>query len=1095
MWKQAAASASLTRGQSTGQTTGSAPCARGETSQRRGRRTAAGRVLPLLFGLLGAVLGTASTAHAGGKIASVFCSSDFTIQSDVKRKLEDLKVFDKIDAVDMGSSVPALATLQQYDAVLMWSDVSRSGCGDPNGIGNVMAQYIDSGGGVVMMLPYYLNYSSYSISGDFYARYALVNQAGSMSNYRGVSLGTKTEMHPVLEGISTVGTPGGTCYQRSSLSASDLRNGGRIVANWSDGRGMVVVGSPGGHNRVDFNMYTPSSDLSSGCLDAKSNAYSLIANALIWVSNPLRAQPSTVDFGDVPATTTSLPSNVQVVNTGKDPITLSAGSLSPASSEFVVTLTGGASFPVILKKDEVLNLEVVAKPAGPGKRTTSYKLDTTTPGAFGIAIPLSVNGIGPKYQVDPQVINFGGLPVGSMPRSQVVTISNAGGGFLVLKSAPTLADTTNFTLVNVPMTPISLAYGAPISFEVKFNPTMERVHGTTLSILYNDGIDRTATINISGSYGKPKIGVPTGTIAMTPVRVNAKGPEMPLTVTNSGLADLTISSVMFTGANPGEFSVLNMPTMGAPIVVKPNGGSENLRLQCNPTVTGLRAATLNITSDDPMTAVATVTLNCNGVVANFDLSPMKVDFMPAQQTGQCSAATEVVIKNSGTDALRVLSIGFMGANAASFSQPYTSGRFVPGTNGQLSIPVKFCPKDIGMQTADLVITTDYMAGHVAKVPLTGIATGPKIVATPGAIDFGPIYLRATSPTQTIELKNEGDQPLIFGKSTLTPAAAMGPFKVLAFPAEGTKLNKGDPPLKLEVSVTPQMAQQYNGEIAIGINDLVQGGTLKIPLSAVGTQAEISVSPKMLTFQQTTVGLRSAPQIVTVTNTGKAPLTNIDIKIINTNYADFHADLSAVPMMPLPAGQKFEIPVELRPQTAGSKTAILVITAAGLMSPEQVKLDGSAKQLVLTCSPDEKNFGTVPAGQTKTEKITCRNSDNNDINFVAAVTDFVDEWQIAPTEGTIPAAQGSEDGLISLQVTFAPTGQGERTTQLILRTKEGLTLATISLDGKGGVMPKDKMMMQGCAYSATSTNSRSLGSLFAVALAACALLLRRRRIAL
>lgn len=1051
--------------------------------------------MPLLCGVLGAVLSTAGVAHAGSKVASVFCSSDFSVQTDMKRKLEDLKLFDKVDSVDMGVTVPTLATLTQYDALLIWADSSR-GCSDPTGIGNVMAQYIDGGGGVVQMLPYYLGYSYSNISGDFYTRYALVNQVGSMSYSRGATFGTKAEMHPVIDGVSSVNASGNQCYHRATLAAGDLRNGGRIVATWSDGRGLAVVGNPNGHRRVDLNMYPSSTDIGTpGCLDPKSDAYKVIANSLIFVANPLQAQPGAVDFGDVPALTTSLPITMAVTNTGKDPITLSAGSLSPASTEFIVNLTGGASFPVILKKDEVLNFEVIAKPLAAGKRTTSYKLDTTTPGAFGIAIPLSVNGIGPKYQIDPNVINFGGLPVGSMPRSQIVTISNAGGGQLTVRSAPTLADTTNFTLVSVPATPVLLSFGASFTFEVKFNPMMERVHSTTLSIFYNDGTDRTAAITINGSYGKPKIGVPTGTIVMTPVRVNYKGSEMPVTITNSGLADLTISSAIFTGANAGEFSVLNAPSMATPLVVKPNGGSELLKLQCNPTVTGLRQATLNITSDDPMTGMATLALNCNGVVANFEMTPNKIDFTPAQQTGQCSAQTEVVIKNSGTDALRVLSVAFMGPNAPSFSQPITGGRFVAANNGQLSIPVKFCPKDIGMQSADLVITTDYSMGHIAKVPLTGIATGPKIVAKPGVIDFGPIYLKATSPTQTIELTNEGDQPLIFGKSTLTPVATMGPFKVVAFPAEGTKLNKGDPAVKLEVNVTPTMAQQYNGEIAIGINDLVQGGTLRIPLSAIGTQAEISVSPMMLTYPQTIAGLRSQPMNVTVSNTGKAPLTGLDIKIIGMHYNDFGFDSSKLPMAPVPAGQNFQIPVEFRPQSAGARTAILVVNAAGLMAPVQIKLDGTAKTLTLACSPDEKNFGTVPAGQTKTEKITCRNSDGSDIEFVAAVTDFVDEWQFEPAMGTFPAAQGGEDGLLALSVTFAPTGQGDRTTQLLLRTKDGLTLTTISLDGKGGVVPKDKMMPQGCAYTATAPGSRSLGSLFALLLAAGLLLLRRRRVAL
>lgn len=1090
MWTEAAVPQS-------GQMTGSTPSDGGNWAQRRSLRPSRiNRLLrPLVGGVIGAVLAMGGAAEAGSKIASVFCSSDFSVQTDVKRKLEDLKLFDKVDSVDMSSAAPTLATLTQYDAILIWADSSR-GCSDPTGIGNVIAQYIDGGGGVVQMLPYYLGYSYSNIGGDFYTRYALVNQVGSMSYSKGATFGTKSEMHPVLDGVTSVNASGNQCYHRSTLGAGDLRNGGRIVATWADGRGIAVVGNPSSHRRVDLNMYVSSTDIGSpGCLDPKSDAYKLIANSLIWVANPLQSQPGVVDFGDVPATTTSLPQYVTVTNTGKDPITLSAGSLSPASAEFVVNISGTGMFPVTLKKDDQLTLEVYAKPATPGKRTTSYKLDTSTPGAFGIAIPLSVNGLGPKYQIDPQVINFGGLPVGSMPRSQIVTISNAGGGLLTLRSAPTISDTTNFTLVGLPSIPTSLYAGGYISFEVKFNPMVERVHAATLTVYYNDGADRTATININGSFGKPKISVPTGTIVMTPVRVNAKGAEMPLTVTNSGLADLTISAVTFSGANAGEFAVLNPISMGTPLVVKPNGGVENLRVQCNPTVTGLRQATINIASDDPMTAMATVMLNCNGVVANFDLSPAKVDFSPAQQTGQCSAAVEAVIKNSGTDALRVLSVNFAGPNAASFSQPITGGRFVAANNGELRIPVKFCPKDIGMQTADLVITTDYSAGHVAKVPLTGVATGPKIVAKPGLIDFGPIYLKATSPTQVIEITNEGDQPLIFGKSTLTPAAAMGPFKVVAFPAEGTSLKKGDAPVKLEVNVTPTMAQQYAGEIAIGVNDLVQGGTLKIPLSAIGTQAEIAVSPMMITFPQTIAGLRSQPTPVTVSNTGKAPLTGLDIKIIGMHYNDFGYDSSKVPMMPVPAGQNFQIPVDFRPQAAGARAAILVVNAAGLMAPVQIKLDGTAKSLSLACSPDEKNFGTVPAMQTKTEKITCRNSDGSDIEYVAAVTDFVDEWQLDAPKGTIPAAQGGEDGLLTLQVTFAPAGQGERTTSLILRSKDGLQLAQISLDGKGGVVPKDKTMpMQGCAYGG-SPKTGGLGALFSLLLASGLLLLRRRRVAL
>lgn len=228
----------------------------------------------------------AETILGVGKIkaASMFCSVDSAAQADVKKRLMDLGMFSKLDDIDMGPAAPTLATLKQYAAILVWADTSR-GCSDPTATGDVLAQYVDAGGGVVQILPYYVNYTSANLAGDFYTRYSLVTQ-GSMT-YRGaVSLGTKTEMHSILADVAKVSSTR-SCYYRNGLTAAVLRNGGRLAATWSDGNGMVVVGSPGGHNRVDLNLYVVSSDLSSGCLDPTSDAYRLVGNSLLWVAGKL----------------------------------------------------------------------------------------------------------------------------------------------------------------------------------------------------------------------------------------------------------------------------------------------------------------------------------------------------------------------------------------------------------------------------------------------------------------------------------------------------------------------------------------------------------------------------------------------------------------------------------------------------------------------------------------------------------------------------------------------------------------------------------------------------------------------------------------
>lgn len=1032
-----------------------------------------------------AFFGATSVAQAGPKVASLFCSTDFTVQSDIKKKLEDTKLFDKVDSVDVGASAPSLMTLQAYDAVLVWADTSR-GCSDPTGLGNVLSQYADAGGGVVQMLPYYVNYTFNNVSGTFYTKYALVNQ-GSMTSARGLTLGTKMETtHPTLNSVNNVSNAGTYCYHRIKFTTGEIKNTGRVIATWSDGNPMVVVGNPNGKNRVDLNMYPASSDTGSGCLDPKSDAYRLVANSLVWVANPLRANPSMVDFGPVPAGTLSLPQVVEVTNTGTNNISLASGAVNP-STEFAVKLLDGASFPLNVTPGGKFRLEVTVRPTAPGSRQASYDMLPSVMGDTGLSIPLIAQGLGPQFKVDPGNLIFGGMPVGGMPRIITVTVTNTGGGLLVLRGAPTISDTTNFSISSPPMTPISLSAGASVSFDVKFSPTREARFTGYLYIPYNDGSDRTAQVPFDGSFGKPKIVVP-GSIVLTPVRVNQRGPEQTITVRNDGMADLSISSVSFTGPNASDFLSLTVPMMGAPLVVPPNGGTQDIKLQCNPTMNGLRQATLNIVSDDPMTGTATIAFQCNGVVANFDIQPAKIDFTTPQQTGQCAAAQNVTITNTGTDGLRVLSIGFSGTNAASFKQPFTGGKIVNGGGGKLVIPVQFCPVDIGAQTADLVVATDLTMGHTAKVPLTGTGTGPKVVVTPGSLDFGPVYIKTVSAVKTIEIKNDGDQPLVFGKATITPA--MGLFAVKGLPADGTKLNKADPPIKLEVTVNPMMSMQQSGEISIPVNDLVKMGTLRIPLSVTGTQADISAQPMGLSFPVTIIGTRSMDQNITVTNTGMAPLMGIAITVAGANSGDFVATTGMIPMS-VAAGQSFQIPVAFRPTGNGVRNGIVVINASGLMAPVQVKVDGTGKLLTVACNPDEKNFGSVSLGNSNTQKFVCRNSDSNDIDYIASFGDFIEDWTVEAAEGKIPAAQSGDDGLVTLQVTFKPTATGPRTTTMTLKTKDGITIGSISLDGTGTPMKVEKPPVdQGCAYGGRP-GSPSTALLLIAAMGLLGLVRRRR----
>lgn len=286
--------------------------------------------------------------------------------------------------------------------------------------------------------------------------------------------------------------------------------------------------------------------------------------------------------------------------------------------------------------------------------------------------------------------------------------------------------------------------------------------------------------------------------------------------------------------------------------------------------------------------------------------------------------------------------------------------------------------------------------------------------------------------------------------------------------------------------------QQTAEISIIVNDQIKMGNLRIPLSVTGVQADLKADPMMMTFPLTIVGLRSQEQTVNVTNTGAAPLTGIDLSVSGTSNADYvvSGDRTVV----LAPGASAPFKVAFKPVGAGTRSAILVVNASGLTAPVQVKLEGTGKLLTISCSPDDKNLGMVRMGESAALKVVCRNADSNDIEFVTGFSENQDDWSVDPQTGTLPAGTPTEEGLATLSITFKPTATGPRTTVMSIKTKDGLSIGSINLDGTGLPMPKEKMTEEsGC--SATGHKTAPTGTLVSLLLVAGTLLLRRRRSAL
>jgi len=115
-----------------------------------------------------------------------------------------------------------------------------------------------------------------------------------------------------------------------------------------------------------------------------------------------------------------------------------------------------------------------------------------------------------------------------------------------------------------------------------------------------------------------------------------------------------------------------------------------------------------------------------------------------------------------------------------------------------------------------------------------------------------------------------------------------------------------------------------------------GGSPQL-LNLFGTGTVVSLSPASVNFGSVKVGALSAPQTVTVTNTGNGKVTLAGIGIGGANAKNF-MEVNACPQQ-LPAGTSCNISVYFRPSAAGVRKGVLGVKT-GMGNPQTVPLTGT-----------------------------------------------------------------------------------------------------------------------------------------------------------
>ena len=201
-----------------------------------------------------------------------------TLLRSAQAALAATGAFAAVETFNAVHGTPSLSLLQQYDAALVFS---AYGFAAPSALGDVLADYWDGGGAVVLAefaLGAWAGSWPQVLQGRFGSAsrgYLLINSTAGYESPPD-SLGTVLELQSPL--VAGVGALGATLAYRST---GNVINGGVVVAAWAGGgQPLIVRGARAGRPLVALNVFPVSSSAEAWGLTGDVGP--LLRNALLY---------------------------------------------------------------------------------------------------------------------------------------------------------------------------------------------------------------------------------------------------------------------------------------------------------------------------------------------------------------------------------------------------------------------------------------------------------------------------------------------------------------------------------------------------------------------------------------------------------------------------------------------------------------------------------------------------------------------------------------------------------------------------------------------------------------------------------------------
>jgi hypothetical protein len=697
-------------------------------------------------------LGALGAAQAGRLKILLLTAGDSTPEiQNLLASFPDIGTVDVLNVLPEYPQVwlpdPPLGTLLKYDAVIVIVSAPFTHP-DADIIGDLLADYADQGGGVVLTLASF--FDRWTMRGRFLAdgHHPLLGSGGGFPWY---SLGSYDPSHPIMTGVNYV--------VALAAARAEPTPGSEVIASWNSGTPFVATKGPG---VVTVNAY-----VGSGLLEGDIPL--LLHNAVIWSSHRpvwLSVEPPSGTLRPGQSVDVTVRFDAKGLRNRDYEAQLVIGSNDPDEPQVVVPVSlGVTATPDLWVSAETVDMQTVGLlgVGWPGTTTHTFTLirpavrngsvEVTVRGGFSVASSAEVRsegmGLGEvdllryceptadafdlgtadmaslaadsrvvvtvsstsgsiacgstrhyvrllyKASIDP--LEFGPVIIGAS-RSLDLTVRNGGTDTLIVDRIA-----TSHPDIAVDRESLSLEPAESETIEVTFNPTSPGALEASLTLWSNDPDEAEKTVPLTGeALLPPRIRLPAASLDFGSLDVGASLSRA-LVVANDGPGALTV-----TLATESAHFMVTPEALGVP-----PGESREATVTFHPLAPGSHSGAVVVSSNDIHEPLVSVTLLGTGV-PKPEIAVVPGAAGAVVLPGESAVAT-LSVQNLGTADL-TFSISIDSAPWAAASP--SSGTLVPGSRQEIAVRLEAAGLPPATYVSTLVVASNDADTTPLMIPLT-----------------------------------------------------------------------------------------------------------------------------------------------------------------------------------------------------------------------------------------------------------------------------------------------------------------------------------------------------------------------------------------